>query len=689
MENQLDIVYKSFNLKEREKELLSTIEKTVNLNQKDFEVISNLIKYRLDFNSVCAYLVLSHNLFDVVKDVEDIIMLATNLQEIESYKFSENKQEEAEVLRKQFVAMCTDIRVIIIKLCLVLYDVSKFHLPISQNEKELLITTRNIYAPLAERLGLNSLKSTLEDLCLKYLDPEIYNELEKNVLLKKKENLKQIELTKNKLEKILSELNLKNASIQARQKHFSSVYKKMTQKNVTLAQIYDLVAMRVIVDTVEDCYAVLGKIHGIYRPMAGRFKDYISNPKLNGYQSLHTTIIVENNRPLEIQIRTHEMHKNSEFGVDVAHWVYKEKRRVTELDKKLSWLREIMDASSSLSSEEFVETLKTNLYSGRIFVQTPKGKVMEFPDGASVLDFAYAIHSEIGNNCIGAKISGKMVPLGTKLNNNDIVEILTSPVAKGPSRDWLALVKTSQARNKINAFFKHELKDENIKNGKQIIELAIKGKNLQPQKLLTDELLGVVLDKYAFNTADELYAAVGYGSITANQVVNKLVKEYERTINTPLVPKEINTIVVKKGKDGVLVDGESGMLVRYAGCCNPILGEDIVGYISRGRGVTIHKSDCINLCHLEKERLINANWADKAGEYKICTLRIVATASDRFIATLTSKISNEHYNILGFETKFNQDNIVCVIKVKIEKISDADKLIAIIKKLKEVVEVSK
>ena len=446
--------------------------------------------------------------------------------------------------------------------------------------------------------------------------------------------------------------------------------------------------MRVIVDTIEECYAVLGKIHGIYRPMEGRFKDYIANPKPNGYQSLHTTIITENDRPMEIQIRTYEMHRNSEFGVDVAHWVYKEKRKTTELDKKMAWLREIMDNSSNLNSEEFIETLKTNLYSGSIFVQTPKGKVLEFPEGSCVIDFAYAIHSEIGNACVGGKINNKMVPISTKLSNNDIVEIITSPTSKGPSRDWLKIVKTAQARDKINAFFKKELKEDNIKNGKQILELAIKNKGLSSSDILSEQNINDVLYKFAFNNADELFAAVGYGSITSTQVVNKLIQEYEKRENENKPAKVLTSLVVKRGKDGVLIDGDSGMLVRYAGCCNPILGEDIVGYISRGRGVTIHKADCHNVQFLEKERLIKAEWADKSATFKIVNVNIFAKTNDNFIAKLAFTLANMQYNIVSLDTKNLPDRIICNLKIKTNNNDNLTRLDKAIKSLDNVMEVN-
>ena len=687
MEKLLEKIKNSFKLKEEEDKLLTEIFSLNILLPKDKNIIENLIKYRLDFNSILAYIYSENNLILNPLLSDDVKNLISNLNELKTYKDNITKQEEAEVLRKQFIAMCKDIRVIIVELCIVLYSAEKCTLPLSEENRELLINVRNIYAPLAERLGLNSLKSTLEDLCLKNLDPEIYNSLKENVLLKQEENAKQIELTKSKFEKIISELGLKNATIMSRQKHYSSVYKKIKQKNVSLAQIYDLVAMRIIVDTVEDCYAVLGKIHGIYTPMEGRFKDYIASPKPNGYQSLHTTIIVENERPLEVQIRTYEMHKNSEFGVDVAHWVYKEKRKTTDLDKKLSWLREIMDNSEGVSSEEFVETLKTNLYSGRIFVQTPKGKVLEFPEGATVLDFAYAIHSDIGNSCIGGKISGKMVPLGTKLKSNDIVEIITSPNSKGPSRDWINIVKTPTARSKINQFFKKVLKDDYIKNGKSMIELAIKNKGLVPSKVMAEEYFASAMKFYAFGSLDELYGAVGYGSVTINGVVNKIIKEYEK-INNKDKEREISTVVtVRKNKDGVLVDGDSGMLIRFAGCCSPVLGESIVGYVSRGRGVTIHKENCENLQYLESERLIKADWADKPSGYVVKEVNILASQDEKLISNISITLANMQFGILSIETKNSADLFVCDIKIKMPTNCDLNKLLLALRKINNVLEV--
>lgn len=683
----LELINKNFSLNDKDKITLDQIASNVVFAEKDESILKNLIYYKLDTDSVFAYFICEYNLFDVVKTDNAVLEIAQNLKYVQENDGFLNKNEDSELLRKQFIAMCYDIRVIIIKLCLVLHEAEMMTLPINDLQKDFLLTIRNIYAPLSERLGLNKLKSHLEDICLKLLNNKIYTELEQNVLLKKEENEKQIEITKQKLQNIIEELNLPNAKIMARQKHFSSIYKKIQNKNIPIAKIYDLIAMRVIVETVEQCYAVLGKIHAIYKPMEGRFKDYISNPKINGYQSLHTTVIVENNRPLEIQIRTFEMHQNSEFGVNVAHWIYKENKKTTELDKKLSWLRKIMDNAENLSSDEFIETLKTNLYSGRVFVQTPKGKVLEFPEGSSVIDFAYCIHSDIGNKCVGCKINNKMAPLNTKLKNNDIVEIITSQNSKGPSRDWINLVKTSEARSKINLFFKKQMHAENIKLGKQILEVAIKNKGYTPSKLLDKNIIAKVLQKYMYNSEDEMYASIGFGSMSTTQIIGKLVREFEKQEKT-YSNENIKAVVVKKNKDGVLIDGDSGMLIRFAGCCSPVIGEEIIGYISRGRGVTIHKSDCDNIKYLEPERFISAKWSDDTAGFEIKTLVIIAMSNDNVISKIIQVVANSNFGVLALETKNNADNIICTTKIKHKKGDNIQKLMTNIKQINGVLEIN-
>ncbi len=689
-----NLIIKNFELSDSDKQLFSSVCFNIKDTNRTSEIVKALIDFRLDFHSIIAYLAYESN-YNFNENVDsDISKIYNTLKSAFVITEGMSKQEQADVIRKMFIAMSNDVRVIVIRLYMMLYDISNFTLPITKEQKQMLINIRDIYAPLAERLGLNSLKSNLEDYCLKLLSPKTYENLSKSVMLQRDANEEQINVTKQKLQQILDELGLKDAVIMARQKHFSSIYKKIKTKGESLANIYDLIALRVLVEKVEECYAVLGKIHAIYKPMEGRIKDYIASPKPNGYQSLHTTIIAENKRPLEIQIRTFEMHKLAEYGV-FAHWLYKEKKNglESELDKKISWLREIMESSKDLSSEEFIDTLKTNLCEGQIYVQTPKGKVLEFVEGATVLDFAYAIHSDVGNFCVGAKVNGKIKPLGTKLQNGDIVEIITSQNSKGPSKDWLKIVVTSNAKSKINSYFKHELKEENIKLGLNMLEQGIKNRGYSPAKILTDKYLDMSHFKFAFKTKEELFAAIGYGTVSANNISNKLCQMYENDHpqETFVSTNNSNTspsLLIKKNKDGILVDGDSGMLIRYAGCCTPVFGEEIIGYVSRGRGVTIHRKDCPNLRYLEQERLIDAVWDDSVtSKSTSVVIKIISSTSDGFLAKLTQEILSAGYKILGLESKVLGDKTNTTLKTEVKKLEDITKLINILKLIGGVEEV--
>lgn len=694
MEKIKKIIFDNYELNNEEKSLFGDILLSNNNNyEKIYSVILNLIKFRLDYDTILAFIAYIQD-YDIIGKVNE-----DTIEVYESLKFnflispSMSINEQADILRKMFIAMNKDIRVLVVKLYIMLYDISLYSLPLTKEQHQNLVNIREIYAPLAERIGLNSLKSNLEDYCLMFLNPKTYNNLAKSVMLQRDENQKQIEITTKRLQVILDELGLKTATITSRQKHFSSIYKKIQTKGVSLANIYDLVAERVLVESIEDCYAVLGKIHGIYKPMEGRFKDYIAIPKKNGYQSLHTTVIVENNRPLEIQIRTYEMHKMAEYGI-FAHYLYKEhKTKITDLDKKISWLREIIESADDLTGEEFIETLKTNLCEGRIYVQTPKGKVMEFVDGATVLDFAYAIHTDVGNNCVGAKVNGQIKPLSSKMKNGDIVEIITSQNSKGPSKDWLKIVKTEGAKSKINQYFKHNLREENIKLGQSMLEQAIKNKGYMPSKLLIDKYLDVTQFKYVFNTSDELYASIGYGSVPVNNICNKICQMYEEDhkdeIQVENIPKLNQTLTIRKNKDGVLIDGDSGMLIRYAGCCTPIFGESITGYISRGRGVTIHCSNCKNLKYLEQDRLIDAVWDDNfANRKSSVVVKIISTKNDSFLMSLTTDLVAKNYKILGLESRqTSSGKIGTTLKVEISSSDDVERVLQILRDIKGVEEV--
>ena len=458
------------------------------------------------------------------------------------------------------------------------------------------------------------------------------------------------------------------------------MYKKIKKKNITLGKVYDLLAMRVIVPTVEDCYSVLGKIHAIYKPIPERVKDYIANPKPNGYQSLHTTIIADNNRPLEIQIRTFDMHKHAEYGI-AAHWIYKERRSSNKFDAKFARIKQILDNSKELSPEEFLETLKTDLYGESIFVQTPKGKVLELPVHSTVIDFAYAIHTEIGNKCVGGKINGKLYPITTELNNGDTVEIITNQNSKGPSRDWLKHIKTSSARSKIRSFFKSEFKEENTKQGKIIFEQALKAKNLNISKQDKENYLKEIASSMMMENIDMLFAEVGGGSLAINSLMGRFMNLYFKDRAKEIKP---SVIEVKKNKDGVLVDGESGLLIRYAGCCTPVMGDDIIGYISRGRGVTIHRKECPNLKFLEKERLIGAKWEDNINSKFVATIKIIAENEPKVVDYVNNVLRNLKITLKAFNYKKVKEEIQFNVILEVNGKEEIDNAINIFEGVKGV-----
>ena len=578
-----------------------------------------------------------------------------------------------------FVAICQDMRVVIIKFATIDYDLQRITLPLTDETRKFAKMVSDIFAPLAESLGLSKFKSSFEETTFKLLEPKAYNELKNNALMKVDDNMRLMEFVEKKLQKILDELQIKG-EIQKRQKHYYSVYKKIKKKNITLGKVYDLLAMRVIVPTVEDCYSVLGKIHAIYKPIPERVKDYIANPKPNGYQSLHTTIIADNNRPLEIQIRTFDMHKHAEYGI-AAHWIYKERRSSNKFDAKFARIKQILDNSKELSPEEFLETLKTDLYGESIFVQTPKGKVLELPVHSTVIDFAYAIHTEIGNKCVGGKINGKLYPITTELNNGDTVEIITNQNSKGPSRDWLKHIKTSSARSKIRSFFKSEFKEENTKQGKIIFEQALKAKNLNISKQDKENYLKEIASSMMMENIDMLFAEVGGGSLAINSLMGRFMNLYFKDRAKEIKP---SVIEVKKNKDGVLVDGESGLLIRYAGCCTPVMGDDIIGYISRGRGVTIHRKECPNLKFLEKERLIGAKWEDNINSKFVATIKIIAENEPKVVDYVNNVLRNLKITLKAFNYKKVKEEIQFNVILEVNGKEEIDNAINIFEGVKGV-----
>ena len=683
-------IYNNYQITEKEKQLIKSMLEH-DLNFERIEVILNfIVRTKLDKSSVLAFLCYQlHKVYpeegdeiatQLTKEQQKIVSEFKTIKDINQLTLS----EEIEDVRRMFIVMSNDMRVVIIKLAGIYYDISKLELPLDDNQWRFVRQVKDIHVPLAERMGLDKLKQNLNDNVIRLEHPTEYNRLKEAIESKREENEKQLRLTKSKIQAILDDLKI-NGEIVSRIKHVSSIFNKLYNKRVSLDQIYDILAMRVIVDTVEECYAVLGRIHAIYKPMTGRVKDYIANPKPNGYKSLHTTIIVENQHPLEVQIRTKEMHQESEFGV-YAHWLYKEKKdKKSDFDDRLTWFRQTIENAKKMSNEDFIETLKSDLYDGVIIVQTPKGRVIEFPEGATAIDFAYAIHTDVGNSCVGAKINGKLKPITTLLCNGDIVEILTSSHCKGPSRDWLKYVKTNGARSKIKAFFKTELKTENIRQGRTMFNQSVQDKGFNLSQLLTDKYIEEILRRYNMEDMEELYAAIGSGSMTSSQVASRFINLYNN--DSVSLPKAETVVHLKRNKDGVLVDGDSGMLVRFAGCCSPIEGDDIIGYISRGRGVTIHRLNCPNLKFLEPERLIDAQWQVKENATFMATIKVVAEKADNNLGRLTNLITGLKINIRGFDAKDVGDSFVCSLRIEVKNKTELESAINSIRNLRNVTSV--
>ena len=615
---------------------------------------------------------------------DEIAELVAGVTKLDKIKFKSKEEEQAENFRRMFFAMAKDIRVIIIKLADRLHNMRTISSLSAERQHAMAQETLEIFAPLASRLGLSYLKCELEDLCLKVLEPAIYESLVSEVALKRAERQELVNRICSQLTSLLEELNIKG-EVSGRPKHFYSIYKKMKNNNRTFDQIYDLTAVRVIVENVKDCYEVLGMIHTMWKPIPGRFKDYIAVPKPNNYQSLHTTVMTTFGMPFEIQIRTYEMHKIAEYGI-AAHWKYKENRgAANELDEKLEWLRGVMDVQSENSSpQEFYESLKFDLYSGQVFVFTPKGDVVTLAEGATPVDFAYNVHSAIGNKCIGAKINGKIVPLETKLNTGDYVEIITSSAAKGPSRDWLRFVKTSQAKSKIKAFFKKELKEENIRKGKDMLEKEAKIRGYVLGNLMLPKWLDIIMQRYSISSVDDLYASVGYGGFTVNQILSKLIDFYKKE-ERARVPAKTTGAVRSMSSGSVIVKGHDDLLVRISKCCNPVPGDDIVGFISRGRGVAIHRKNCPNLKNIEDYRLIEAHWANDNPAPFAVAMQIEARNANGLLAKVTMLISEMKLTITNMNARVDKaGNAIINLSVTVNNISEFDTIVNKIQSIPDV-----
>ena len=604
---------------------------------------------------------------------DGVLTLVSGVTKLDKIVFKSQEEEEAENFRKIFIAMAKDIRVIIIKLADRLHNMRSLNFLSKERQQRMARETLDIYTPIAGRLGISQVKCELEDLCLKYLDPEAFEYLVENIHQKLEERNRFVDYVVEEIKKILVECNI-HGEVFGRPKHFYSIYKKMKTKNKTLDQIYDLTAVRVIVGTVDECYEVFGKIHKEWKPVPGRIKDYIATPKPNFYQSLHTTVVTNFGQPFEIQIRTEEMHRTAEYGI-AAHWKYKEHRdEETSLDARIAWIREVMELQGGLKdSKEFMDTVKGELYSTELLVFTPQSKVVSLPKGATPVDFAYAIHSEVGNRCTGARVNGKIVPLNTELELGDVVEIITSPNSKGPSRDWLKFIKSSSARAKIKTFFKKEMKEENIRLGKSMMEEAAKRKGMTLSELVTPESFQKVSEKFAFDTPDEMYSAIGYGGVTVNQVFFRLLDYFRKEAPAPIVPKPFRS---KDAHGTVRINGETGLLVSFAGCCSPVPGDDIVGFVTHGRGVVVHRRDCPNMRNADPARLQPAEWVEQAAgvNYKVA---IVVTAQEQgaAIAAISSVVSDMKLSIAAINGRDKNNYAIVDVTVGLPSLRDAEELI--------------
>ena len=556
----------------------------------------------------------------------EVALLVDGVTKLGQLSYSADKVEvQAENLRKMFLAMAKDIRVILIKLADRLHNMRTLQYMRPEKQQEKARETMDIYAPIAMRLGISKIKVELDDLSLKYLKPDVYYDLVHKVALRKSEREQFVGAIVKEVKKHMDDANIK-AQVDGRVKHFFSIYKKMVNQDKTIDQIYDLFAVRILVDTVKDCYAALGVIHEMYKPIPGRFKDYIAMPKPNMYQSLHTTLIGPNGQPFEIQIRTYEMHRTAEYGI-AAHWKYKEssdgKAPVDKSEEeKLNWLRQILEWQRDMSdNKEFMSLLKNDLdlFADSVYCFTPQGDVKTLPSGSTPVDFAYSVHSAVGNKMVGARVNGKLVPIEYEIKNGDRIEIITSQNSQGPSRDWLKLVKSTQAKNKINQWFKKELKEDNILKGKEMLAQYARAKGFKIANYTKTQYLEAVLRKYGFRDWDSVLAAIGHGGLKEGQVFNKLVEAYDKENKKNLTDEQVleaasetqEKLHIAKSKSGIVVKGIHDVAVRFSKCCNPIPGDEIVGFVTRGRGITIHRTDCVNVLNMsetDRTRLIEAEW---------------------------------------------------------------------------------
>ena len=653
-------------------------------------------------------------LHDVVEDTEytfedisrefspEVAMLVDGVTKLGKIKYKSHEEQQAENHRKMLLAMAKDLRVIMVKLADRLHNLRtlKFHRP--EKQRRIANETLEVYAPLAHRLGINLIKWELEDTSLRYLNPQQYYRIVHLMNSKREERETYISDSISKIQDSIDELSI-TADITGRPKHIYSIYRKMRDQKKQFDQIYDLLAIRVIVDSIKDCYAVLGAIHTRWKPMPGRFKDYIAMPKSNMYQSIHTTVIGEHGKPVEVQIRTKEMHEIAEYGV-AAHWAYKEgitKKVEDDSDgKKISWFRDIIELQDESSdASDFMESVKEDIFKDKVYVFTPKGDVSELPSGAGPLDFAFNIHTEIGNKTIGAKVNGKIVPLNYRLKTGDIIEILTSPNSYGPSRDWINLVSTSKAKNKIKRFFKLQDREVNIVKGRDMLEKQLIDMQFQPKAFLTKNHIKLLLERFNFTSEDDLYAAIGYGELTALVVANRLTEKERRERDNEKKIQDIASIEHKTKKEpekikikhegGIVIQGIDNLLIRISRCCNPVPGDEIVGYITKGRGVSIHRKNCPNVIAAKdaENRLIDVEWEDttsKSQEYN-AELQIVGYNRSGLLNEVLQVVNSMTKNLNNVMGKVDNNKMATItLTVGIQNIHQLDKIIDKIKSIPDV-----
>lgn len=703
----LDIVNKAFNLAyEAHKEQKRESGEPYIIHPIDVAVI--LAELGMDTSTIVAGLL--HDViedtdytYDDIKNIfsEEVANLVSGVTKITKMEYKSKEEQQADNFRKMLLAMASDIRVIIIKLADRLHNMRTLKYMPKEKQKRISKETLDIYAPLAHRLGISKVKWELEDLCFRYLHEEEYYDLVHQISEKRVERETYIAQIIKDLYSKLEEAEI-DSDIDGRPKHFYSIYRKMVTKNKSIEQIFDLTAIRILVNSVKDCYEVLGIVHTIYKPIPGRFKDYIAMPKPNMYQSLHTTVIGPQGKTFEIQIRTFEMHKTAEYGI-AAHWKYKEgdtsDTKGKSFENKLVWLRDMLEWQKETSdAEEFMEGFKINLFTDEIFLFTPKGVVIDLPNGATPIDFAYRIHTDIGNKCIGAKVNGKIVPLDYKLKTGQIVEILTSNSSKGPNMDWLSIAKSNQAKSKIKAWFKKAKKEENINKGKEVFEKELKKQSVHYVDIAKGESYDKFIKRYNINCMDDLYALVGLGAIVASSFIAKLKEEnLSKDEKDKNLNKDIEENISKNEKKkkytsyGVTVKGENNLMVRFAKCCNPVPGDDILGYITKGRGVSIHRKDCGNLNNLIKEdpqKVVDVSWGTSNGVAYMAEIQVKTEDKSGILSDVMNILMDSKLPLNALNAKSAKGNLAYInIKIKIDTVEQLKELMKKIKRVPGVLDV--